>query len=393
MVFVHRLGEICDRTYENRQHRVPGLNLLVPAIILWITRYLEREDVPDHLLAHLLPPGWEHVNLTGDYVPAENTDGICPPMHGGPVRCPLAKGVRRDAFSVRYETNERAPETLWADLVVDASGRAAPTMSLLEKIGASRLEVTEIGIDQTYATAVFEIPTNAFRDWIGLAHFGNAPEQNYGGLILPIEHGQWIVSLGRLHGAALPEEINEFKAFVKSFRTPTFFDAISCAKQVGAIARYGMPASVRRHFDRFERFPGRLIPLGDSVCRFNPVFGQGMSVAAQEAVVLDGLLHSRCDRADPLDGLALDYLFRIQDLLEAPWAVALTDFVYPQTRGVRPPDLEKKLQYGAALTRLAAEDPDANRVVAEVRNLIRPQSALREPALARRVSALMSAVA
>ena len=75
-VFIHRLGEIRDRTYENQQHRASGLNLLVAAITLWNTRYLNRaiaamretEDVPDHLLAHLSPLGWEHINLTGDYV-------------------------------------------------------------------------------------------------------------------------------------------------------------------------------------------------------------------------------------------------------------------------------------------------------------------------------------
>ena len=91
-VFIHRLGEIRDRTYENQQHRASGLNLLVTAIILWNTRYLERaiaalrqaEDVPDQLLAYLSPLGWEHVNLTGDYIwsaerPAtENSDGFRP---------------------------------------------------------------------------------------------------------------------------------------------------------------------------------------------------------------------------------------------------------------------------------------------------------------------------
>jgi TnpA family transposase len=91
-VFLHRLGEIRDRTYENQQHRASGLNLVVTAIILWNTRYLERAvatlrqstDVPDHLLAHLSPLGWEHVNLTGDYVwggrysASENTGGLRP---------------------------------------------------------------------------------------------------------------------------------------------------------------------------------------------------------------------------------------------------------------------------------------------------------------------------
>jgi TnpA family transposase len=91
-VFIHRLGEIRDRTYENQQHRASGLNLLVTAIILWNTRYLDHaitalrsvEPVPHQLLAHLSPLGWEHVNLTGDYVWAnagevtENHDGFRP---------------------------------------------------------------------------------------------------------------------------------------------------------------------------------------------------------------------------------------------------------------------------------------------------------------------------
>ena len=300
---------------------------------------------------------------------------------------------RRDAVTVLYEADGGTSQSVSADLVVDASGRAVPTMSLLDKLDASALEITEIGIDQAYATAVFEIPANASRDWIGLAHLGAPPLENYGALIFPIEHGLWICSIGRVHGGALPGEIDGFKAFVKAFRMPTLFNAIKSAKQVGEIVRYNMPASVRRHFDRLERFPSQMVPLGDSVCRFNPIYGQGMSVAAQEAVVLNHLLESRCREAAPLDGLGHDYLVRIQDLLEAPWAVAQTDFVYPQTRGARPPDFEKRLQYGAALTRLAAEDPETHRILIEVRHLIRPQSALREPELARRVAALMQPVA
>jgi Tn3 transposase DDE domain len=69
-------GEIRDRTNDNQQHRASSLNLLVTAIVLWNTRYLERavaalresEHIPDHPLAHLSPLGWEHVNSTGDYV-------------------------------------------------------------------------------------------------------------------------------------------------------------------------------------------------------------------------------------------------------------------------------------------------------------------------------------
>ena len=91
-VFIHRLGEIRDRNYENQQHRASGLNLVVPAIILWNTRYLERaiaalreiEDVPVNFLAHLSQLGWEDVNLTGDYIwgvarpMTENNAGLMP---------------------------------------------------------------------------------------------------------------------------------------------------------------------------------------------------------------------------------------------------------------------------------------------------------------------------
>ena len=76
-VFLNRLGEIRDRSFENQRYRASGLNLVVSAIVLWNTVYLERavqalrdsgKTVDDKLLQHLSPLGWEHVNLTGDYI-------------------------------------------------------------------------------------------------------------------------------------------------------------------------------------------------------------------------------------------------------------------------------------------------------------------------------------
>lgn len=76
-VFLNRLGEIRDRSFENQRYRASGLNLVVSAIVLWNTVYLERavqalrdsgKDVDDKLLSHLSPLGWEHINLTGDYI-------------------------------------------------------------------------------------------------------------------------------------------------------------------------------------------------------------------------------------------------------------------------------------------------------------------------------------
>ncbi len=292
---------------------------------------------------------------------------------------------------VRFEQDQGEPQTLAADLVIDASGRGAPTLSLLETMGSPKPDQSEIEIGIEYATGIFEIPRDAPTVWMGVGLFPIPPHMRRGGLILPMEEGRWIVSLSERHGDPPPRDLEGFIAFTRTLRKPTIYEAIKAAKPLGDIARYNFQASVWRHFDRLQRFPHGLIPLGDSVCRFNPVFGQGMSVAAIEAVALGRLLGSRAARSDPLDGLAAEYLTGTQECLEAPWATAITDFVYPQTRGARPPDFERRMQYGAALTRLAAEEAEAHKLLFEVSNLLKPQSALREPEFANRVMALMAA--
>jgi 2-polyprenyl-6-methoxyphenol hydroxylase-like FAD-dependent oxidoreductase len=177
---------------------------------------------------------------------------------------------------------------------------------------------------------------------------------------------------------------------VKELRTPTIHDAIKHAKRLGDVARFGFPASVRRHFERLEGFPRGLLAVGDAFCRFNPVYGQGMTVAAQEASVLGRLLAARAAAPDPLAGLAQEFFAEAQALLETPWAVATFDFIFPQTSGERPADFESTLKFGLALTRLAARDPAVHKLTAEVQSLLKPRSVYRDPALLQRVLAVMA---
>ena len=302
----------------------------------------------------------------------------------------IASPDNSSAAGVRFEDTRGTLGSVAADLVVDASGRASPTLGFLEAIGSSKPPAIEIGIDQAYATAVFETPDDAPTDWVGVLHQPTPPGSSRLGLVMPMEGRRWSVSLCVNHGEAAPGDIEGFMAFAKSLRMPTIYNAIRSAKRVGDIARFGMPSSVRRAFDKLDRFPRGLVPLGDSVCRFPPTQGQGMSVAAQEANVLASVLESRRRLGDPLGGLAESFFDEIQPLLETPWAVAMADLVYPQTRGERPPDLEKRLQFTRALMRLAAEDAETDRILSEVRALLRPWSALREPELASRVMAMMA---
>jgi 2-polyprenyl-6-methoxyphenol hydroxylase-like FAD-dependent oxidoreductase len=285
--------------------------------------------------------------------------------------------------AVRYDGEDGPAVTLEADLVVEASGRCGLTLQLLEELSLQKPEETEIGIDQAYASTIFERPLD--HDWLGNIVLPSAPASSRGAFLFPIEEQRWLLSVGGNHGDAPPGDRAAFMDFVRSLRTPTIYDAVSDARPLTDIVRYQLPCSTRRHFERLESFPTGLLAIGDALCRFNPVFGQGMSVAAQEAVILGRLLAEGV----PMERLACDFFAAIQDTIATPWGVAVSDFVYPATRGVRPADLAQRLQYGVALTKLAADDPEVHRLTAEVSQLLKPQAALRDPALVARVMSLI----
>jgi 2-polyprenyl-6-methoxyphenol hydroxylase-like FAD-dependent oxidoreductase len=297
----------------------------------------------------------------------------------------------KDAVAgVRYEREDGQRHELAADLVVDASSRGALTLDLLNRIGSPPPEETEIGIDLRYATAMFEIPPRAPPDWRAVLHRPAAPSGR-GGLLVPVENNCWQVHVNHMHGADLPENVGDFIASARTLRTQTIYAAIKDAVPVGPIHRFVFPCSTRRRFEALERFPDRLLPLGDAICRFNPASGQGMSVAAQQAVVLKRLIEARALEAQPLKGLARSFFAAIGDFLTAPWATAESDFIYEKTRGQRPHDFSERMNFNAALQRLASEDAAVHRIMSEVIHLVKPSSALRDPRIVGRVTALMAA--
>jgi 2-polyprenyl-6-methoxyphenol hydroxylase-like FAD-dependent oxidoreductase len=220
--------------------------------------------------------------------------------------------------------------------------------------------------------------------------FGQAPQNTRGGLMLPLEGNRWMLTIAGLHGDVPPGDAEGFLTYVRSLRTPTIHKAISRAKRLDGVARYGFPESVRRHFERLDVFPRGLLPIGDAICRFNPVYGQGMSVAALEACLLKRLLERPGEDGDPIAGLAPTFFAEMQTLIETPWSVAMLDFAFPETRGQRPADFETTLKFGIALTRLAAEDPAVHRLTLEVQHLLKPRSVYRDPTLMQRVLAKMA---
>jgi 2-polyprenyl-6-methoxyphenol hydroxylase-like FAD-dependent oxidoreductase len=290
---------------------------------------------------------------------------------------------RAAVAGVRCESAGGRIEELRADLAVDASGRGTLTLGLLEAAGLQRPEIEVIGVDFGYARALFAIPDDAPPEWKAVMTFG---EGSRGALMLPIEDRRWMLNLAGRYEEKPPGDPHGFRRFAEGLRTPTVYNAIKRAERLGGIARYGFPESTWRHFERLASFPRGLIPFGDAICRFNPVWGQGMSVAAQEAVLLRRLLGRG---GDPLAGLAPGFFAAAAELIETPWAqAAIPDFAMPQTTGQRPPDLEQRLKFGGALSKLAAQDPEVHRLVVEVRHLLKPSNALHD--VAERVEALLA---
>lgn len=296
------------------------------------------------------------------------------------------------AKGVRFVDEGGSTGLLNSDLVVDSSGRGTPTLAFLKATGRPEPDETDIGVNVGYTTARYRIPSDQRRTWKAVLHLPAAPAASRGGLLYPMEGDQWILSLGGRGDERPPGDEAGFLNSARMLRMPTIFDAISSAERVGDLIRYSFPKSARRHFTRLPSFPAGLLPLGDAICVFNPIYGQGMSVAAQEAVLLRRLLGERSGTGGLSSSLAPDFFAEVEPILETPWAMAaLPDLVYPSTTGDRPSDFAQTLQFGAALTRLAARDAEVHKIMIEVANLLRPRSVYRDPDLMKRVVAEMSA--
>ena len=299
----------------------------------------------------------------------------------------LSDGQRVTGLS--YEQAGAARE-ITADLIVDASSRGNMTLETLDACGIPRPDETDIGVDIVYGTGLFRLSDNASRAWRGVIH-RPAPASGRGGFVFPCENGSWQVTLNGMHNDGPPDDLPGFIAFARTFRTSTIYDALKDATPLGTITRFAFPSSRRRRFEALTAFPQGLLPIGDVICRFNPAFGQGMTVAAQEVGVLRRLLDERAGTAAPLEGLAGAFFKAIQNVLAAPWSLAESDFMYDKTRGTRPADFAQRMQFTGALMRLAAEDAGVHRLLTEVNHLMAPPTVLRDPEVVQKVSARMAA--
>ena len=293
--------------------------------------------------------------------------------------------------AVTYRDDTGTLQTIAADLVIDATSNGQLTLRLLEALSLPQPEETTIGLDMIYSTAFFEIPPDAPAHWKAAITLADIPSNRRGSVVLPIEGNLWIVSLSGNHDSKPPEDEVGYMEFAQQLRTHTIYNAIKGAKRVGPITRHGLKASRWRHFEKLAQFPAGLIPFGDTICRFNPRYGQGMSVAAKVAKLLLNLLQSAADRGTGLTTLTSEFLAQAEPIIDAPWTLsAMPDMRDPLTEGIRPPDFETGQKFSAALLKLAYRDAEVHKLFAEVQNLLKPRSVFRDPAIVDRVKAVMA---
>ena len=304
-------------------------------------------------------------------------------------------GAQARISGVRCEELAGSREQLDAELVVDASGHGSLTLAALAATDQPAPEIISIGVDIGYATTLVEVLADAPAEWKCLLTLPDYPHNTRGAIILPVEGHRWMVTASGRYDEKPPGQWTTFLEHTKQIPTSTAFEAIRNAKRVGEIALFGFKASRWRRFDQTPRFPAGLLPMGDTICRFNPIYGQGMSVAFQEALTLQGLLSAKCADGELLEDLACSFFKQAQPIIETPWSTAvMPDFLDSRTEGARPPDLADRLNFSAATFKLAAEDAAVHQVLIEVlievQHLLKPDSALREPALVERVKAEMA---
>ncbi|MGF6660483.1 2-polyprenyl-6-methoxyphenol hydroxylase-like FAD-dependent oxidoreductase [Paraburkholderia atlantica] len=296
------------------------------------------------------------------------------------VRGLASDSARERVTGVRIRAEGRPEETLDADLVVDATGRNSSSATWLEALGcqAPVSEKVEVGIG--YTTRTYRRRPSDLDGKLGIIVAGSAPNWR-NGVILAQENDSWIVSTGGSLGDEAPDNDEGFLAYLATLPTMEIHDIVAAAEPLSGYRRYRYVHSLRRRYETLARFPGNYLVFGDAICSFNPVYGQGMTVAAQEALTLQ-----RCLLRAGSNDLARRFFREAAKIVDIAWDIAVgNDLRNPLIEGRRPPMLRFINRYIGWLHVAATRDSTLATAFLKVVNLMVPPPSLLRPAIAWRV--------
>ncbi|SDD41349.1 FAD-dependent oxidoreductase [Rhodococcus tukisamuensis] len=297
-------------------------------------------------------------------------------------RC-AAIGVTTDqcrvvtGLAVSRKANRIADDVIDADLIVDASGRSSKSQGWLEPLGFPRPREESLRIHLAYATRHYRREPSHLDSDLGIG-VGPTPELPRSGMMLAQENDRWVITLAGYGDDEPPLDSEGFVEFAATLPAPELGDWLSRAEPLDEGVRYRVPTTVRRHFDSTQ-LPDGYIPFGDTICCFNPIYGQGMSVAALEAIILRQCLHGDRRRVTGR------FLRRARPILDEAWDMACnSDLRLPSIEGERTVKTRVTNAYVARVHRAAATDPKVGAAFGRVINLLaHPASLMSPPTLAR----------
>jgi 2-polyprenyl-6-methoxyphenol hydroxylase-like FAD-dependent oxidoreductase len=268
-----------------------------------------------------------------------------------------------------------------ADLVVDCSGRASRAPLWLEELGYAAPEVVEVRCGMRYATVTFPRRADDL-DTTFAVSIGSPPDGKRAGFLIPIEGERWVATIASGYGAPAPVDEEGFRATAATLPSPEMDAVLSKHRSLGPVALHHFVSTKRRRYERLKSVPAGFLALGDAICSFNPVYGQGMAASVLEAVEL-----GRClDDHDNDDRLVLDVYRRAAKVIAAPWQIAVgADFAYAETEGRKPAGTDLVNRYLKRVLLAAQVSPEVNSKLLLVQNLLAPPSTLFSPGLVRSV--------
>ncbi|MBP2479211.1 2-polyprenyl-6-methoxyphenol hydroxylase-like FAD-dependent oxidoreductase [Crossiella equi] len=270
-----------------------------------------------------------------------------------------------------------------ADLVVDASGRTTKLPDWLAGAGYGEPEVRTVDGKLSYASRLFHAPENFTRDWTSTAQLVLAPGRRGGGVVA-VEEGRWLITMIGAGGETPPNDEEGFLAYARSLDNPHIAECITEGKPAGPLYRAVNLTNRWTRYHRMKRWPDRLVAIGDTVCTFNPMYGQGMTVSAMQADALRVMLADRA-RGGGLDGFARRFQRRTAKVIQLPWLIA-TQADRGWTEG-KPGLFDKAASgYLGAVMNAMPEEIDLYRRFYQVAQLVKGPAVLVSPKVLARVA-------